>query len=213
MVALLLTRLCSKSAKGSALKSLSKTSLHQQSAQTGDMTLDALRAMLEDVARPAKEAAAAAADGLSGVAALAAAAGEAALGMQVRLDSSLGDDTLGAPSGRATTWYVFIRSALNLLRLECLLSCASGERYCECARLSGLNCSRVATWGRKRSGRVYRLCMRSCSRSCRRRRRPFSRPPCAFAPSELRGALCSGLLCSGLWAACRPWLPGAAGLG
>ena len=76
-------------------------SLNQQTAQTGDMTLDELRAMLEDVARPAKEAAAAAADGLSGVAALAAAAGEAALGMQVRLDFSLGDDTLGAPSAWA----------------------------------------------------------------------------------------------------------------
>ena len=50
--------------------------------QTGDMTLDELRAMLEEAARPAK-AAAAAAESLTGVAALAAvAASDAALGMQ-----------------------------------------------------------------------------------------------------------------------------------
>ncbi|KAK9836943.1 hypothetical protein WJX81_001633 [Elliptochloris bilobata] len=48
---------------------------------TGDMTLDELRVMLEDAARPAK-AAAAAAESLTGVAALAAAASDAALGMQ-----------------------------------------------------------------------------------------------------------------------------------
>ena len=49
--------------------------------QTGDMTLDELRAMLEEAARPAK-AAAAAAESLAGVAAIAAAANDAALGMQ-----------------------------------------------------------------------------------------------------------------------------------
>jgi len=59
----------------------SKLVLGGPSVQTGDMTLDELRALLEEAARPAR--AAAAADGLAGVAVLAAAATDAALGMQV----------------------------------------------------------------------------------------------------------------------------------
>jgi len=58
----------------------SKLVLGGPSVQTGDMTLDELRALLEEAARPAR--AAAAADGLAGVAVLAAAT-DAALGMQV----------------------------------------------------------------------------------------------------------------------------------
>ena len=69
-------------------------------AQTGDMTLDELRAMLEEAARPAR--AAAAADGLAGVAVLAAAATDAALGMQVRHWACVGVQS-GNPASLAAT--------------------------------------------------------------------------------------------------------------
>jgi hypothetical protein len=68
-------------------------------AQTGDMTLDELRAMLEEAARPAR--AAAAADGLAGVAVLAAAATDAALGMQVGHWACAWDGTYRHPASFA----------------------------------------------------------------------------------------------------------------